>query len=101
VSTISEFATQMFFLNQGLRAESNAPRANKRFPSSIIRSTDDHNKAVLQAQAYAAQEIKRERAELERKERRRLRMPGGERMVGIGATTIINESDEGGVGLHL
>ncbi|KAH7915757.1 hypothetical protein BJ138DRAFT_1076870 [Hygrophoropsis aurantiaca] len=48
----------------------NAPRPNKRFLSSIIRSTDDHNKTILRAQALAAQEIKREREEQERKERR-------------------------------
>ncbi|KAG6335463.1 hypothetical protein ID866_3637 [Astraeus odoratus] len=48
----------------------NAPRPNKRFLSSIIRSTDDHNKTVLRAQALAAQEIKRAREEEERRERR-------------------------------
>ncbi|KAF8634969.1 hypothetical protein AX15_000693 [Amanita polypyramis BW_CC] len=62
---------------QGIRAyissnllDSNAPRANKRFLSSIIRSTDDHNRTILRAQALAAQEIKREREERERRERR-------------------------------
>ncbi|KAG9313903.1 hypothetical protein JVU11DRAFT_4675 [Chiua virens] len=48
----------------------NAPRPNKRFLSSIIRSTDDHNKTILRAQALAAQEIKKEREEQERRERR-------------------------------
>ncbi|KAG6380711.1 hypothetical protein JVT61DRAFT_5089 [Boletus reticuloceps] len=48
----------------------NAPRPNKRFLSSIIRSTDDHNKTILRAQALAAQETKREREEQERRERR-------------------------------
>ena len=38
--------------------------------TSIIRSTDDHNKTVLKAQAAAAQELKRERDEQERRERR-------------------------------
>ncbi|KAF9260864.1 hypothetical protein L218DRAFT_1079099 [Marasmius fiardii PR-910] len=62
---------------QGIRAylasglsESNAPRANKRFLSSIIRSTDDHNKTVLRAQALAAEEVKQERREYERRERK-------------------------------
>jgi len=52
------------------RPESNAPKTNKRFLSSIIRNTDDHNKVILRAQALAAQEIKREREESERRERR-------------------------------
>lgn len=52
------------------RQDSNAPRANKRFLTSIIRSTDDHNKAILKAQAEAAEEIKRARREQEKKERR-------------------------------
>ncbi|KAH9923686.1 uncharacterized protein B0H18DRAFT_878426 [Fomitopsis serialis] len=50
--------------------ESNAPRANKRFLSSIIKNTDDHNKTILRAQAQAAQEIRLEREEQERRERR-------------------------------
>ncbi|KAJ7103200.1 hypothetical protein B0H15DRAFT_811392 [Mycena belliarum] len=57
------------YLRSGL-ADSNAPRTNKRFLTSIIRSTDDHNKTILQAQAQAAQELKRERDETERRERR-------------------------------
>lgn len=40
--------------------DSNAPKANKKFLSSIIRSTDDHNKTVLRAQALAAQELREE-----------------------------------------
>ncbi|KAG2115388.1 hypothetical protein BD769DRAFT_1077188 [Suillus cothurnatus] len=48
----------------------NAPRPNKRFLSSIIKSTDDHNKTILRAQALAAQEIKREKDERERRDRR-------------------------------
>lgn len=52
------------------RSESNAPRPNKRFLSSIIRSTDDHNKTILRAQALAAQEVKREKEEAERRDRR-------------------------------
>lgn len=51
-------------------SESNAPKANKRFLSSIIRSTDDHNKTILRAQALAAQEVRAERDEQERRERR-------------------------------
>lgn len=50
--------------------DSNAPKTNKRFLSSIIRNTDDHNKTILRAQALAAQEVKREREEQEKKERR-------------------------------
>lgn len=50
--------------------DANAPRANKRFLSSIIRRTDDHNKTILREQALAAQEIKRAREEEERRERR-------------------------------
>ncbi|KAJ3794171.1 hypothetical protein GGU11DRAFT_336589 [Lentinula aff. detonsa] len=62
---------------QGIRAylasglsDNNAPRANKRFLSSVIRSTDEHNKTILRAQALSAEEIKRERREQEMKERR-------------------------------
>ncbi|KAF9566970.1 hypothetical protein CPC08DRAFT_703566 [Agrocybe pediades] len=62
---------------QGIRAyissnnaDTNAPKTNKRFLTSIIKSTDDHNKTVLRAQALAAQEVKREREALERKQRR-------------------------------
>lgn len=55
---------------RAFRPDPNAPRANKRFLSSIIRSTDDHNKTILRAQALAAQEIKRAREEEEREERR-------------------------------
>ncbi|KZT73362.1 hypothetical protein DAEQUDRAFT_748928 [Daedalea quercina L-15889] len=50
--------------------DSNAPKANKRFLSSIIKSTDDHNKTILRAQAQAAEEIRLEREEQERRERR-------------------------------
>ncbi|KAI0066669.1 hypothetical protein BV25DRAFT_1988402 [Artomyces pyxidatus] len=52
------------------QAESNAPRTNKRFLSSIIRNTDDHNKSILRAQALSAAEIRMEREEQERAERR-------------------------------
>jgi hypothetical protein len=52
------------------RSESNAPKTNKRFLTSIIRSTDDHNKTILRAQALSALEIKREREEQERRDRR-------------------------------
>ncbi|KIK67464.1 hypothetical protein GYMLUDRAFT_37595 [Collybiopsis luxurians FD-317 M1] len=62
---------------QGIRAylasglsDSNAPKPNKRFLSSVIKSTDEHNKAVLKAQALSAEEIKREKREQEMKERR-------------------------------
>ncbi|KAG1779598.1 hypothetical protein EV702DRAFT_1043530 [Suillus placidus] len=48
----------------------NAPRPNKRFLSSIIKSTDDHNKTIFRAQALAAQEIKREKDERERRDRK-------------------------------
>ena len=54
-----------------LRPDPNAPKPNKRFLSSIIRNTDEHNKSVLRAQAEAAQEAKAEREEQERKERRK------------------------------
>ncbi|KAI0319472.1 hypothetical protein OF83DRAFT_1162924 [Amylostereum chailletii] len=50
--------------------ENNAPRPNKRFLSTIIRSTDDHNKSLLRAQALSAAEIRAEKEEQERKERR-------------------------------
>ncbi|KAJ6520159.1 hypothetical protein C8R45DRAFT_918960 [Mycena sanguinolenta] len=59
------------YLRSGI-SDSNAPRTNKRFLTSIIRSTDDHNKTILQAQAQAAQELKRERDDAERKARRAL-----------------------------
>ncbi|CAL1694905.1 unnamed protein product [Somion occarium] len=51
-------------------AESSAPRPNKRFLTSIIRSTDDHNKTILRAQALAAEEVRMERREQEKRERR-------------------------------
>lgn len=50
--------------------DSNAPRANKRFLSSIIKSTDEHNKTILKAQAQAAEDLKRERREQERRQRK-------------------------------
>lgn len=52
------------------RSESNAPKTNKRFLSSIIKNTDEHNKTILRAQAQAAQEVRLERLEQEKKERR-------------------------------
>ncbi|KAH9164508.1 hypothetical protein EDB89DRAFT_413144 [Lactarius sanguifluus] len=60
---------------QGIQAylpqqESNVPKTNKRFLSSIIRNTDDHNKSVLRAQALSAAEIRIEREAEERAERR-------------------------------
>ncbi|KLO20125.1 hypothetical protein SCHPADRAFT_884876 [Schizopora paradoxa] len=65
------------YLKDGVQAylpdsepDANLPRANKRFLKSIIRSTDEHNKAVLRAQAEVAQEAREERMEQERKERR-------------------------------
>ncbi|KAJ8453916.1 hypothetical protein ONZ45_g19513 [Pleurotus djamor] len=45
--------------------DSNAPKTNKRFLTSIIRSTDDHNKTVLRAQALAAEEVKKARIDAE------------------------------------
>ncbi|KNZ76304.1 hypothetical protein J132_10583 [Termitomyces sp. J132] len=59
------------FLPAGGGSDSPAPRTNKRFLSSIIKTTEDHNKTVLRAQAIAAQEQKREREEEERRARRR------------------------------
>lgn len=50
--------------------DSNAPRPNKRFLTSIIKSTDDHNKTVLRAQAQAAQDLKLQRLAQEKEERR-------------------------------
>ncbi|KAF8481631.1 hypothetical protein DFH94DRAFT_402786 [Russula ochroleuca] len=41
--------------------ESNVPKPNKRFLSSIIRNTDDHNKSILRSQALSAAEIRIER----------------------------------------
>ena len=38
--------------------------------SSIIKSTDEHNKTILKAQAQAAEDIKRERHEQERRQRK-------------------------------
>ena len=52
------------------RIDINAPKPNKRFLSSIIRSTDDHNKSILRAQAMAAQEAREERQEQEKRESR-------------------------------
>ena len=48
-------------------SKSHVPRMNKRFRISVIKRTNDHNKAVLKAQAAAAQELKREREEQERR----------------------------------
>ncbi|KAG8756747.1 hypothetical protein FRC14_002674 [Serendipita sp. 396] len=47
----------------------NAVKTNKRFLSSIIKSTDEHNKAILKVQADAAQEVKQQRDLEERRER--------------------------------
>ncbi|TFY73282.1 hypothetical protein EWM64_g10731 [Hericium alpestre] len=63
------------YSKEGIRAflpqqDSNAPKTNKRFLSSIIRSTDDHNKAILREQALSAMEIRIQKEEEERKERR-------------------------------
>lgn len=65
------------YSQRGIRAylassisDSNAPKPNKRFLSSIIRSTDDHNKTILRAQALAAEEIKREKRERESRDKR-------------------------------
>ncbi|KAF9535714.1 hypothetical protein CPB83DRAFT_842209 [Crepidotus variabilis] len=65
------------YMQKGVRAyttnslsDSNAPRANKRFLSSIIKSTDEHNRTILKAQSDAAEEVKRERREQERQQRR-------------------------------
>ncbi|KIM70014.1 hypothetical protein SCLCIDRAFT_1207277 [Scleroderma citrinum Foug A] len=63
----AKFGVQAYFPTT---PDPNAPRTNKRFLSSIIRSTDDHNKTILRAQALAAQEIKQAREEEERKERK-------------------------------
>ncbi|KAI0299887.1 hypothetical protein BC826DRAFT_993935 [Russula brevipes] len=41
--------------------DSNVPKTNKRFLSSIIRNTDDHNKTILRAQALSAADIRTER----------------------------------------
>lgn len=53
-----------------VRSESNAPKTNKRFLSSIIKNTDDHNKTIIRAQAIAAQEVRMERLEQEKLERK-------------------------------
>lgn len=50
---------------------SNVPKTNKRFLTSIIKSTDDHNKTILRAQAMAAEEVRQERRENEKNDRRR------------------------------
>ncbi|KAI0253280.1 hypothetical protein BJV78DRAFT_1195592 [Lactifluus subvellereus] len=50
--------------------ESNVPKPNKRFLSSIIRHTDDHNKSILRAQVLSASEIRMEREAQMRAERR-------------------------------
>ncbi|KAG8836344.1 hypothetical protein FRC17_005630 [Serendipita sp. 399] len=47
----------------------NAAKTNKRFLSSIIKSTDEHNKAILKAQADAAYEVKQQREQEDRRER--------------------------------
>ena len=57
-------------INYFARQESNVPKTNKRFLSSIIRNTDDHNKSILRAQALSAAELRIEREAQERAERR-------------------------------
>ena len=52
------------------RPESNVPKPNKRFLSSIIRNTDDHNKSILRSQALSAAEIRMEREAQVRADRR-------------------------------
>ena len=46
------------------------PKTNKRFLHQIIRNVDDHNTAVLHAQAQAAEDARAQREEAERAERR-------------------------------
>ncbi|KAH9962327.1 hypothetical protein BJV74DRAFT_880035 [Russula compacta] len=63
------------YSKQGISAylpepESNVPKTNKRFLSSIIRNTDDHNKGILRAQALSAAEIRMEREAQVRADRR-------------------------------
>ncbi|KAH9973320.1 hypothetical protein BGW80DRAFT_1309899 [Lactifluus volemus] len=50
--------------------EGNVPKTNKRFLSTIIRHTDDHNKSILRAQALSASEIRMERESQMRIDRR-------------------------------
>src|ERR1700749_4952230 len=58
--------------NTMLRSSSgNAVKPNKRFLTSIIKSTDEHNKSILRAQAESANEIKQQREMEEREERMR------------------------------
>jgi hypothetical protein len=52
------------------RKEGKAASTDKRFLTSILRRTDDHNRAVLRTQAEQAAAIKQQREEEERAERR-------------------------------
>jgi hypothetical protein len=58
-------------LTLSCRSNDNAPKTNKRFLSTIVKSADEHNKAILKAQADAALEIKQQREQEEKEERRR------------------------------
>ena len=71
------------------RAESSAPKANKRFLTSIIKTTDEHNKTILRAQALAAEEVRKERLEQEKRERRARAEE---------AVEAVEEEEEGGEG---
>lgn len=53
-----------------ISTDANVPKPNKRFLHQMIRNTDDHNTAVLQAQARAAEDVRAQREEAERAERR-------------------------------
>ncbi|KAF8727504.1 hypothetical protein RHS02_08059, partial [Rhizoctonia solani] len=52
-------------------ADSNVPKTNKRFLSSLVKNVNDHNKVILQAQADAAEQVKEARRQEEMKDRRR------------------------------
>lgn len=53
-----------------ISTENTAPKTNKRFLSSVIKSTDEHNKTLLRAQALAAAEAKAKKDEQESLQRK-------------------------------
>ncbi|KAG0196319.1 hypothetical protein BGX28_010299 [Mortierella sp. GBA30] len=59
-SSLSENRTQLASGMIVHRSESNGLKTNKRFLSSIIRSTDDHNQALIRAEEKRATELAKE-----------------------------------------
>ncbi|KAG0286343.1 hypothetical protein BGZ96_009542, partial [Linnemannia gamsii] len=76
------------------RANSNGLKTNKRFLSSIIKSTDDHNQALIRAEEKRANEMTKELlAELDKKASKRERVQTKERRAQEIANEFLAELD--------